>query len=733
MERKRERKEFSEMCNFWNQTAAERAGAIRHIPLQPGIQNSQKIKDLTLQRELGPDLRIPFKPSRLTSKIPRVQQMSVQLCSRIRDHNHRGEECARALATLSLGPKVLRAMNLPIPAHLAASQIQSSWRGFATRKVLPVLISHAHRICMLVERHRKRCLSKEGISEELLGKNVLGFANLEHYDNPFSQKELKGKLRLLWSSKRSILPIPCELRNDIPYRSASIDVHICICFVTNFISFHVGKGEFGRNNDVDGSASSALILQRLNAIVDKDHEHLIRKLQACFRGWSVRKMLFGTCLSFPGPVKHCIRDAIKRRCAGLVILRFLRKMVWGIHWMKIKPIVVQLMDIAKSQKTFYMSLDHLYRTVWVPLEKRASSNLECNTLEPTFELGKIYVPNFPQITPRDLAVMFGNFTELRSIVLHQLNSVAACIAGIPRLDLKKILQVNERLLVALSQYTSNFPQAMLRLFEFRQHDGFELWMAGLECSMEKSLISNFMDPVEHLDASLSKFARLRDLLMHHDRRHSMIQIHVKNGLQIVGQLRYRKRDCHSMLRLLQLSRQFTGDIAFALVKPHRRLIRSKKVKAISYTTCTCAINTDGLQHDGPESHLLLFLFNDILLGTRIRTKTLPDGTMTPVKRQQSQHEAYGAQELPPLLVEPMQYESAILIQLLEASIVNQTVQEEDFKLTRMHVHIEDNHGQVLLFEVQNGEDHQIWLSELSAAIQSANSQLTSPYEFPTWS
>mmetsp|Transcript_24876 Transcript_24876/g.56151 ORF Transcript_24876/g.56151 Transcript_24876/m.56151 type:complete len:189 (-) Transcript_24876:121-687(-) len=187
-----------------------------------------------------------------------------------------------------------------------------------------------------------------------------------------------------------------------------------------------------------------------------------------------------------------------------------------------------------------------------------------------------------------------------------------------------------------------------------------------------------------------------------------------------------------MLRLIQLSRQFTGDVAMALVKPHRRLIRSKKMKVIACTSFTCTDYTDGSRDDAPESYLLLFLFNDILLGARIRTKILADGTMTPVKRRQGQHEALGAQAHLLPLVDPMLYECAILIQLLEAKVVQQAVHEQDPRLRRMQVHVEDLHGQVLLFESQHAEEMQIWLSELSAAIQSAASQLTAPYEFPTW-
>eukprot|EP00960_Hanusia_phi_P030850 748888-Hanusia_phi.AAC.5 len=84
--------------------------------------------------------------------------------------------------------------------------------------------------------------------------------------------------------------------------------------------------------------------------------------------------------------------------------------------------------------------------------------------------------------------------------------------------------------------------------------------------------------------------------------------------------------------------QFTGDVAMALVKPHRRLIRSKKMgrgtMVKSFSCLQCAVDLDFPK--APESYLLLFLFNDILLGARIRTKILADGTMTPVKRRQGQ-------------------------------------------------------------------------------------------------
>mmetsp|Transcript_24876 Transcript_24876/g.56150 ORF Transcript_24876/g.56150 Transcript_24876/m.56150 type:complete len:525 (-) Transcript_24876:884-2458(-) len=510
--RKRERKSFSQICNLWNQTAAERAGALKLGPWQRENHVAQKpnaaamlsgtLYDVRLSSTPGPSMSEIQKESRFAeqkglstkprSQLSNVLPTSIEDLPRKKDHDSREEECARALAGLSLSVKVLLRMSLPIPPQTAATQIQSIWRGFSTRKVLPVFVAHAHRICMLVERHRKRCLSREGISEELLGKNVLGFTKLEQYQNPFNQHELKGKLRLLWSSKRLSLPVPSELRKDVPYRSAAIDIQICICFVTNFISFHVGQRARGRDQGNRLSASSILILQRLNAIVEKDHDLLIRKLQACFRGWSVRKQLFGTYSPVVSSTKGCIRDAIRRRSAGLIILRSLRKMIWAVQWMKIKPIIVQLIDIAKSEKSFYMSLDKLYRTAWIPLEKRALTKLERDTSRHASELDKISAPRFPHVTPRDLAVIFGNLVELRKIVLHQLNAIAACFDAIPHLGFERILQTHEKLLVALSQYISNFPQAMVRQFEFRQHHAFEFWVTGLEESIGNHLISHFM-------------------------------------------------------------------------------------------------------------------------------------------------------------------------------------------------------------------------------------------------
>jgi len=63
---------------------------------------------------------------------------------------------------------------------------------------------------------------------------------------------------------------------------------------------------------------------------------------------------------------------------------------------------------------------------------------------------------------------------------------------------------------------------------------------------------------------------------------------------MIGQLRYRKRDCHSLLRLVNLSSQFTGEMGFELVKSHRRLIRSKKVSCCLVSLLSQSLNEDAV-------------------------------------------------------------------------------------------------------------------------------------------
>lgn len=45
-----------------------------------------------------------------------------------------------------------------------------------------------------------------------------------------------------------------------------------------------------------------------------------------------------------------------------------------------------------------------------------------------------------------------------------------------------------------------------------------------------------------------------------NKAHAELQAGVKRGIEMIGQLRYRKRDCHSLLRLVNLSAQVLCDL-----------------------------------------------------------------------------------------------------------------------------------------------------------------------------
>lgn len=92
-------------------------------------------------------------------------------------------------------------------------------------------------------------------------------------------------------------------------------------------------------------------------------------------------------------------------------------------------------------------------------------------------------------------------------------------------------------------------------------------------------------------------------------------------------LRYRRRDCLALARLVNLARQFSGPLAGDLVRPHRRLIKSSKLRTMQAPPHLAA-------HDrwsGADS-LLFFLFSDILVGAMVFTRTKADGTVTPLRR-----------------------------------------------------------------------------------------------------
>lgn len=231
-----------------------------------------------------------------------------------------------ALGTLSLSARVYLRLCLALPPDLAASLIQAWWRGFAVREVLPVLLIHAHHVCAIVHRHRKRLLvqvesdedskrsafvihkrvGEEGVTAQepaLMGPMTTGSPHrgaaaspqlraahperstatdthiLTH--SPAREREgqasgrrlqgggggggqtrkeaesgLKRKLALSWSAKRITYPLPNDLASSVPYVSARTHVTVCLCFVTNQISFHLAAriGQTGSDEDANPTA-----------------------------------------------------------------------------------------------------------------------------------------------------------------------------------------------------------------------------------------------------------------------------------------------------------------------------------------------------------------------------------------------------------------------------------------------------------------------------------------------
>ena len=98
----------------------------------------------------------------------------------------------------------------------------------------------------------------------------------------------------------------------------------------------------------------------------------------------------------------------------------------------------------------------------------------------------------------------------------------------------------------------------------------------MEETLGRGLAAALMAPVERLDTAVSNLSAMRDAAKDctSAATYRDLLAAVKAAVDMMGQLRYRKRDCHSLLRLVNLSGQFTSDVAVDLVCAHRRLIRS---------------------------------------------------------------------------------------------------------------------------------------------------------------
>ena len=114
------------------------------------------------------------------------------------------------------------------------------------------------------------------------------------YTRGHVQEQLKRKLAVSWSAKRITYPLAQDLRASAPYLSASTDVTVCLCFVSNLMSFHLARRIGGvAIDDANPTAQTTLALKRLQAIVAEDEARLLTRVQQRFRGWRVRQGIFG--------------------------------------------------------------------------------------------------------------------------------------------------------------------------------------------------------------------------------------------------------------------------------------------------------------------------------------------------------------------------------------------------------------------------------------------------------
>ena len=171
---------------------------------------------------------------------------------------------ASALATLSLSARVYLRLCLPLPPELAAALIQAWWRGFALRQVLPAMLLHAHRVCGIVERHRKRLLHElhtqlppraphspprpavqdadtaahihsssshtpSRLSPASRNAAMVDGGRVVGYSTPHAQEALKRHLASSWSTKRIAYPLALDLRDMVPCVCVCVCVHVCVC------------------------------------------------------------------------------------------------------------------------------------------------------------------------------------------------------------------------------------------------------------------------------------------------------------------------------------------------------------------------------------------------------------------------------------------------------------------------------------------------------------------------
>jgi hypothetical protein len=174
-----------------------------------------------------------------------------------------------------------------------------------------------------------------------------------------------------------------------------------------------------------------------------------------------------------------------------------------------------------------------------------------------------YMCNFPQVCIFD----FFSFSPFARCAVTCANSPRCTLLSLLHIILIRIHDYYTHYNCAVPPYISNlpsirnFPQAMDALVRARHdklsHDWFSLVE---EQALRAPLPTALMAPVEAIDARVSYLTALRDaakIFPPADPLLVELQAAVKRGIEIIGQLRYRKRDCHSLLRLGHNSQKST--------------------------------------------------------------------------------------------------------------------------------------------------------------------------------
>ena len=134
---------------------------------------------------------------------------------------------------------------------------------------------------------------------------------------------------------------------------------VCLCFVSNLISFHIARRIGTSCKDANPTLQTTLAQKRLNGIVEQAQKELLTHVQRRFRGWRVRRHIFAVlpvghawnarCKSTHSDLRcwykrtntdsawdaRSMRWAMTRRRAGKVVLRAFRLVHAKQTWRRI--------------------------------------------------------------------------------------------------------------------------------------------------------------------------------------------------------------------------------------------------------------------------------------------------------------------------------------------------------------------------------------------------------------